>query len=245
MKQAISIIEDRVNGLGVAEPEIQRQGQWKISVQLPGIENPQEALDVIGKTAVLEFYDTNQFGTAYATEAEALKAAGVDSAGKLPADKHLMHWPAEGGAATDSWFIVTSEPPLTGAALSGAQVGFDQNNQPKVDMQFKGDGATKFADLTRQDGEDGPDHRAEPAACHRARRHRPVGPAGAGAHRRRPRRDHRQVHPRRGQEPRPRAPDRRAAHRALQVVSAEHRRRHVGEGLAEPGPVRRRHRPAS
>ncbi|MCJ7796393.1 MAG: protein translocase subunit SecD, partial [Thermoleophilia bacterium] len=71
MKQAISIIEDRVNGLGVAEPEIQRQGQWKISVQLPGIANPQEALDVIGKTAVLEFYDTNQFGTAYATEAEA------------------------------------------------------------------------------------------------------------------------------------------------------------------------------
>ena len=38
MKQAITIIEDRVNGLGVAEPEIQRQGQWKISVQLPGID---------------------------------------------------------------------------------------------------------------------------------------------------------------------------------------------------------------
>ncbi len=152
MKQAITIIEDRVNGLGVAEPEIQRQGQWKVSVQLPGIENPQEAMDVIGKTAVLDFYDTNQFGTAYPTEAEALKAAGVATAGKLPANKHLVHWPAKGGAATDSWFIVESDPQLTGSALSGAQVGFDQNNQPKVDMQFKGDGATTFAELTDKMG---------------------------------------------------------------------------------------------
>ena len=110
MKQAISIIDDRVNGLGVTEPEIQRQGQWKISVQLPGIENPQEAIDVIGKTAVLDFYDTNQFGTAYPTEAEALKAAGVAAAGKLPANNHLVHWPAKGGAATDSWFMVRVTP---------------------------------------------------------------------------------------------------------------------------------------
>jgi SecD/SecF fusion protein len=152
MKQAITIIEGRVNGLGVAEPEIQRQGQWKISVQLPGIANPQEALDVIGKTAVLEFYDTNQFGTAYATDAEALKAAGVTAAGKLPPTKHLVHWPAKGGATADSWFIVASEPQLTGSTLSGADVAFDQNNQPKINMQFKGDGATKFAALTDKMG---------------------------------------------------------------------------------------------
>ena len=129
MKQAISIIEDRVNGLGVAEPEIQRQGQWKISVQLPGIENPQEALDVIGKTAVLDFYDTNQFGTAYATEAEALKAAGVDAAAKLPATSTWSIGRPRRGPRPDSWFIVESEPQLTGSALSGAQVGFD-SEQP-------------------------------------------------------------------------------------------------------------------
>jgi preprotein translocase subunit SecD len=48
MAQAVKIIQNRVNKLGVAEPEIQRQGQWKISVQLPGIANPEEALKVIG-----------------------------------------------------------------------------------------------------------------------------------------------------------------------------------------------------
>ena len=43
-------------------------------MQLPGIKNPDEALAIIGKTAVLEFYDVEQFGTPYATQAEALKA---------------------------------------------------------------------------------------------------------------------------------------------------------------------------
>jgi preprotein translocase subunit SecD len=70
--QAKNIIQNRVNKLGVAEPEIQRQGEWKISVQLPGIENQEEALQIIGKTAVLEFYDVADFGTSYATAEEAL-----------------------------------------------------------------------------------------------------------------------------------------------------------------------------
>ncbi len=151
MTQAMNIINQRINGIGVTEPEVQRQGQWKISVQLPGIADPQEALDLIGKTAVLEFYDTNQFGTPYAGEAEALKAAKVDSKDKLPKGTRLIYWPAkEGSGATDRWFLVTTEPKLTGSALSGADVGFDTNNQPKVDMQFKGDGGAKFAELTGQ-----------------------------------------------------------------------------------------------
>ncbi|MCZ7661988.1 MAG: protein translocase subunit SecD [Thermoleophilia bacterium] len=147
MQQAIQIINDRTNRLGVTEPEVQRQGEWKISVQLPGIQNPEEALSIIGKTAVLEFYDTNQFGTVYASEADALAQAGVDSATKLPATTHLIHWPAESGA-TDRWYLVDSEPLLTGSELSGAQVGFDQNNRPKVDMQFKSAGADTFAQVT-------------------------------------------------------------------------------------------------
>ena len=98
MTQAVKIIQNRVNGLGVAEPEIQRQGEWKISVQLPGIDNPEEAMAVIGKTAVLEFYHVEeQFGTPYATEEEALAAAGVESAQDLPADKTIVRWGPEGG----------------------------------------------------------------------------------------------------------------------------------------------------
>ena len=149
MDQAVSIINDRVNRLGVTEPEIQRQGEWKISVQLPGIENQEDALEIIGKTAVLEFYDTNQFGTAYATEAEALAAAGVASSNELPAGTRLVLWPAEqSGAAADAWYVVDTEPHIAGSDLSGASVGFDQNNQAKVDLEFSAAGAAKFAEVT-------------------------------------------------------------------------------------------------
>ncbi len=149
MAQAVEIIQNRVNGLGVAEPEIQRQGEWKISVQLPGIDDPEEALAVIGKTAVLEFYHVEgQFGTPYASEAEALKAAGVESALDLPAEKTLVHWSQAGGNVSDQWFLVDSKPALTGSMLEGAQTGFDQFNQPKVDMQFNDEGAKAFADVT-------------------------------------------------------------------------------------------------
>lgn len=148
MKQTVSIINDRINRLGVTEPEVQRQGEWKISVQLPGIENKDEALAVIGKTAVLEFYDVQDLGTPYATEADALKEAGVDAESRLPAEKRLIRWPARDSTQQDRFYMVTAAPAVTGSGLDAAQVGFDSNNQPKVDMQFKSDGAQAFADVT-------------------------------------------------------------------------------------------------
>lgn len=149
MNKAIGIINDRVNRLGVAEAEIQRQGDWKVSVQLPGVENPDQALAVIGRTAVLEMYDvTKQFGNSFASEADALKAAGVTSSDQLPSDKRIVLWPGSENGRADAWYLITTAPPITGTDLSQAQVGFDQNNRPKVDFQLKGDGATKFAELT-------------------------------------------------------------------------------------------------
>jgi SecD/SecF fusion protein len=150
MDQAIRVIQDRVNRLGVAEPEIQRQGADKISVQLPGIDNPDDALKVIGKTAVLEFFDVKQFGTPYASQEEALKAVGVATTEELPAGTQIVHWPIAGGNQSDQWFVVTTPPAVTGAMLSGAQWTYDQNNSPKVDMQFNDQGATIFEDVTRR-----------------------------------------------------------------------------------------------
>lgn len=58
MEQARNIIEQRVNALGVAEPVIQRQGERRIIVELPGIRDPEKALEAIGRTALLEFKDS-------------------------------------------------------------------------------------------------------------------------------------------------------------------------------------------
>ena len=63
MDQTVSVIRNRVDRLGVAEPEIQRLGTNQISVQLPGATS--ELLKDIGRTAVLGFWDIKQFGTGY------------------------------------------------------------------------------------------------------------------------------------------------------------------------------------
>lgn len=57
MEQSKAIINERVNGLGVSEPNISIEGKNRIRVELAGIDNPQEAIDLIGKTAQLQFID--------------------------------------------------------------------------------------------------------------------------------------------------------------------------------------------
>ncbi|MBS4054390.1 MAG: protein translocase subunit SecD [Thermaerobacter sp.] len=57
MVRAVAILSQRVNGLGVAEPEIVREGARRIRVSLPGFDDQQEVLNMIGQTALLEFRD--------------------------------------------------------------------------------------------------------------------------------------------------------------------------------------------
>lgn len=57
MAGVVSIIERRINALGVSEPIIQRQGARRVIVELPGIHDQQQAIDTVGKTALLEFKD--------------------------------------------------------------------------------------------------------------------------------------------------------------------------------------------
>lgn len=57
MKRVVAIMEKRVNELGLTEPLIQRQGERRIIIELPGIKDPDAAIKVIGKTAMLEFQD--------------------------------------------------------------------------------------------------------------------------------------------------------------------------------------------
>lgn len=57
VKRAVSIIERRVNELGLTEPLIQRQGKDRIIVELPGIKDPEKAIAMLGRTAMLQFMD--------------------------------------------------------------------------------------------------------------------------------------------------------------------------------------------
>ena len=94
MNQAVKIIQNRVNKLGVAEPEIQRQGPMKISVQLPGIENTDEALGrhrQDGRAGLLRRQGSSALPMP--READALAAAGVDFQQTLfPTAPTIIHW---------------------------------------------------------------------------------------------------------------------------------------------------------
>lgn len=57
MNGVVSIIERRINALGVSEPLIQRQGSRRVIIELPGVHDQQQAIDTVGKTALLEFKD--------------------------------------------------------------------------------------------------------------------------------------------------------------------------------------------
>ena len=57
MNQTKAIIEERVNGLGISEPNVSIEGTDRIRIELAGIDNPQEAIDIIGKTAQLQFVE--------------------------------------------------------------------------------------------------------------------------------------------------------------------------------------------
>lgn len=57
LTRSVEILRDRIDRLGVAEPEIRTQGSDQISIQIPGIKNPAQVIDIIGKTAQLELFD--------------------------------------------------------------------------------------------------------------------------------------------------------------------------------------------
>ena len=129
--RALEIIRNRIDQFGVREPTIARQGQTRIIVDLPGIEDPQRAIDLIGKTALLEFKLLDE----KADLKEALR-------GNIPPDDELLY-DSEGKA-----YLVKKEALLTGAAIKDARVEIGQWGQPYVALDFTAEGGEKFADIT-------------------------------------------------------------------------------------------------
>jgi len=165
LDQTIGILDRRVNGLGVTESAIQKQGTDQISVSLPGVKDAQQALDLIGKTAQLEFYKDDPQSRPVgpvATKDEALKQLkrqGVSQteidqlAAEGNTDKYaLVQQPADPATGQpEQWYVFTRPPALTGEAISGARAGFSgQNNKPNVLIDFTADGSKRFQEITRE-----------------------------------------------------------------------------------------------
>lgn len=153
MEQAEVVVRNRVDKLGVTEPAINRQGENQISVGLAGVTNVEEAMALIGKTALLEFKKVDD-------ELTQQYILGTLTDDKIPASKQLLFQNTRGekgelergedGQPVRTPVIVDREALMTGDALDDAQVGYDQFNKPQVDMSFTSEGQKKFAEVTEK-----------------------------------------------------------------------------------------------
>jgi protein-export membrane protein SecD len=133
--QSMRIIGNRVNALGTTEPVIQRQGIDRISVQLPGIQNPDEVKRVIGTTAKLTFQ--------MVCDAQPTAESTVP-----PAD--CAAFPQKENPEQPLWVQTASSAMVDGADLVDAQPAFGQNNDPIVSFRFNQKGAVRFGKLTAE-----------------------------------------------------------------------------------------------
>jgi preprotein translocase subunit SecD len=134
VQQNITILRNRVNELGVAEPIVQQQGADRVVVQLPGVQDTARAKDILGRTASLEVRMVDEDPTA--------QAAAV--AGQVPFGDDLLT------ERSGQPVLVKRQVVLTGDRINDAQPGFDQRNgEPAVHVNLDGTGARIFKELTR------------------------------------------------------------------------------------------------
>lgn len=134
MAQAVEVIRKRIDELGTREPTIVRQGDNRIVVQVPGLQDPAKLKALIGKTAKLEFklVDT--------TADPALAAQG-----RAPAGSQVLSFADQPGV-----IVVKRRALITGDQLTNATLSSDQNGAPATSFAFDSAGARKFAKATQQ-----------------------------------------------------------------------------------------------
>ncbi len=130
--RTIEIIRRRVDQFGVKEPSISRQGKDRIIVQLPGVTDRKRALELIGRTAQLEFRLVSD-------DEEKIQEA---LAGEIPVGYELIE--DEDGKP----LLLENTPVMTGEGLAGAMVGRSQYGRPDVKLEFTTKGARMFANIT-------------------------------------------------------------------------------------------------
>lgn len=168
VEQVLETLRKRVDATGVKEPSIVRKGGGQINVQLPGEVDLQSAVDALGTTAVLEFHLVDEdFDNAVLDRI--IRAAADEmpedqfnddqllnewlwDTGRLPNDRLILWEYAETPEGSSRSFPLPlyADALLTGNDISNAGVGWDQNQQPFVSLDFKPRGGRIFCDVTAE-----------------------------------------------------------------------------------------------
>lgn len=139
MDSATDVVRRRIDELGTREPTILRQGDTRIVVQVPGLQDPEQLKELLGQTAKLEFKLVDQ---------EALPSDVAQ--GIAPPGSEIYPY-APGTAFEGSSIAVRRLGGIQGDSLVNAQAGVDpQSNGNVVNIQFDAQGGQRFAQLTTQ-----------------------------------------------------------------------------------------------
>ncbi len=145
-------LERRVNGLGVSEPLIQTRGSDQIIIELPGIENPQDAIQILQQTALLEIIDPQGQYLPQGTLVNTTLGPAEDATGSSAATPAAS--PAAAGSATPVAGIQSPSGPVYETIISGADLkdayvttGATGMNQV-VGFELQGDASSKFFQYT-------------------------------------------------------------------------------------------------
>ncbi|MCX7338094.1 MAG: protein translocase subunit SecD [Alphaproteobacteria bacterium] len=142
--QSIEVIRRRIDESGTKEPIIQRQGEDRIIVQLPGVDDPAEVKNTIGRTAKMSFrlVDPNSSPVAGEGPSNAVPKiappVGCEYLAETHDDGRVLYLP------------VKKQVMVSGESLIDAQATFNEHGQPVVSLKFNSVGSRKFADMSAQ-----------------------------------------------------------------------------------------------
>ena len=141
VEQTLEIIRNRVDELGLAEPEITRQGDYDILVQLPGLTNPEAAKSLIKKVALLEFKvvdDRNDLSKALA--------------GEVPDGDEILYEkvrdPETGQVIEERPYLIEKKTLMTGEVISDASVKLDSHGRAYILIEFNPSGGSHFEQIS-------------------------------------------------------------------------------------------------
>ncbi len=133
LDQVVRTIRNRIDQFGVAEPDIRKQSDNQVQVQLPGLTDPERAIQIVGQTAHLEFH---------------LVRDDVDPTGMmLPEGTALFPYVEKNGTGGSS-LVLDSQSLMSGENITNARPQYDQNGQIHVALEFNSRGGSIFERIT-------------------------------------------------------------------------------------------------
>jgi len=155
--QALETIRNRIDQFGVSEPDIREQAGTEIVVQLPGVKDAKRAIDLVGKTAILEFKlldDESPVAAQLPGSIAPAEETGIldDFKEKMPEEDEILFGRVvnkDTGIETKLVYLMKKQSLMTGEFLTEARVNIDQRyNEPYVSISFNSTGAKLFDQIT-------------------------------------------------------------------------------------------------